>query len=170
MASQRPPSGQMDALDVLIEDHRRMRTLFRAFREQPADKSRVIELACSALSAHTQVEEAIFYPALQEEIGNRQLVEEARVEHDTVKQLMSKLQSGMLDDAARDATFTVMARMVERHIEEEEGELFDQVRKASMDLAALGQKMRGELDLLEQNPVLTRGQHSLPRGTHEHAG
>lgn len=167
MGRQHPPEAP-DALEVLTEDHRRLRTLFRAFHEKPAEKSRVIELTCTELSAHTQIEEQTFYPAIQDDVRTPALVEQARVEHDAVKQLMSKLQSGLLDDAALDATYIVMARMVEQHMEDEEGELFDQVRKASIDLAALGEKMRAERELLAQNPVLTQGQHSQARNSNEH--
>jgi iron-sulfur cluster repair protein YtfE (RIC family) len=168
MGSQHP-LRQPDALEVLAEDHRRLRTLFRTFRESPADKNRVIELTCAEISAHTQIEEQTFYPAIAEEIASPNLVEEARVEHDAVKQLVSKLQSGMLDEAARDATYNVMARMVEHHITMEEELLFEQVRKSTVDLKALADKMRADRELLERHPVLTQGQHSQARSSNEPA-
>jgi iron-sulfur cluster repair protein YtfE (RIC family) len=167
MGSRHPPR-QPDALELLAEDHRRLRTLFRTFRENPADKNRVIELTCAEVSAHTQIEEQTFYPAISEEITSLHLVEEARVEHDAVKQFVSKLQSGMLDEPARDATYNVMARMVEHHMTMEEEMLFEQVRKSGIDLKTLGDKMRSERELLEQHPVLTQGQHSQARDTGEH--
>ncbi|HZP13192.1 MAG TPA: hemerythrin domain-containing protein [Nevskiaceae bacterium] len=158
-----------DALALLHDDHERVKQLFAQFDQSRERRNEIVEQACSALSAHTQLEESLFYPAAQEHIRRGNLVEEARVEHDSVKQLISKLQSGLLDDAARDATFRVMARMVAQHIAQEEQELFPEVRASDLDLAALGEKMRSQHQDLQEHPVLTTGQHSTARASHEPA-
>jgi iron-sulfur cluster repair protein YtfE (RIC family) len=170
MASKHSPAEPRDdALVLLHQDHERVKRLFAQFDQVPEGRSEIVEAACSALSAHTQLEEELFYPAVQEHIKRGNLVEEARVEHDTVKQLSSKLQSGLLDDAARDATFRVMARVVTQHIALEERELFPDVRGSDLDLVALGERMRSHQQGLQQNPVLTKGQHSTARRSHEPA-
>jgi hemerythrin superfamily protein len=154
MASKNPPRAS-DALQLLAADHRGLEALFAEFAGQPdAGKAPLIEKVCKALSAHTQLEESLFYPAVQDVIESANLVEEARVEHDSVKQLISKLQSGMLDNAARDATFTVMARMVLDHIGHEEQQLFPLVRQTSLDLQALGHRLQEQRASLQENPVL----------------
>jgi len=173
MGSQNPPGSDArdDALSLLIADHRRLEELFTDFASRrDADKDALIEETCRALSAHTQLEESLFYPAIQDELGSGNLVEEARVEHDSLKQLISKLQSGMLDDAARDATYTVMAQMALTHMHREERQLFPLARQASLDLDALGKKMRDEQANLREHPVLVEGQHSQARASHEHVG
>jgi len=170
MATQHPPAASAhDALALLHEDHERVKQLFAQFDKSGDRRNEIVEQACSALSAHTQLEETLFYPAAQEHIRRGNLVEEARVEHDSVKQLVSKLQSGLLDDAARDATFRVMARMVVQHIAQEEQQLFPEVRASDLDLVALGERMRSHHDDLRENPVLTTGQHSTARSSHEPA-
>jgi iron-sulfur cluster repair protein YtfE (RIC family) len=170
MASKTPPNPSPDdALTLLHEDHQRVKALFAQFEKAPDRRNAIVEEACSALSAHTQLEEALFYPAAQEHIRRGNLVEEARVEHDSVRQLLGKLQSGLLDDAARDATFHVMARMVDAHIAQEEQQLFPEVRGSDLDLVALGRKMREHHEGLQDNPVLTQGQHTTGRSSHEPA-
>jgi hemerythrin superfamily protein len=158
-----------DALALLHEDHERVKDLFAQFDKAVERRPEIVEEVCGALNAHTQLEEELFYPAVQEHIRRGNLVEEARVEHDTVKQLISKLQSGLLDNAARDATFRVMSRLVLQHVALEEQQLFPEVRAGDLDLAALGRKMRERQEGLEQNPVLTQGQHSTARRSHEPA-
>ena len=172
MGSKHPPgSGKGDALALLTADHRKLEALFTDFASRrDADKDALIEECCLALSAHTQLEESLFYPAIQDELNSVNLVEEARVEHDSIKQLISKLQSGMLDDAARDATFTVMAQMTLTHMHREERQLFPLARQASLDLDALGQKMREQQATLREHPVVVQGQHSQARDSHEHVG
>ncbi len=170
MASKHSPTEPRDdALTLLHEDHERVKHLFTQFDKASDRRTAIVEEACSALSAHMQLEEALFYPAVQEHIRRGNLVEEARVEHDSVKQLASKLQSGLLDDAARDATFLVMARMAALHIAQEEQQLFPEVRGSDLDLVALGRKMRGHLEGLQAHPVLTQGQHSTARASNEPA-
>ncbi len=163
--------GASGALDLLTQEHRQLEQLFTEYAMQRnGDRDRLIETVCAALSAHTQLEESLFYPAIQDALDSNNLVEEAKVEHDTVKQLASKLQSGLLDDAARDATFTVMAQMVLRHMQHEERQLFPLAKHASVDLDALGRKMADEKRRLEQHPVLTRGQQPQTIAAGEHPG
>ncbi len=170
MASQHSPhESHDDALALLHQDHEQMKQLFAQFHQSNERRNEIVEQACSALSVHMQLEESLFYPAAQEHIRRGNLVEEARVEHDSVKQLSSKLQSGLLDDAARDATFRVMARMVMQHIAQEEQQLFPEVRASDLDLVALAGKMRSHQEDLQQNPVLTTGQHSTRSSSHEPA-
>lgn len=51
----------------------------------------MIRQICSELIIHTKLEEEIFYPACREEIDEEDLIQEAQVEHDSAKVLISDL-------------------------------------------------------------------------------
>lgn len=168
MASSKP---SQDAIELLMKDHRQVRRLHDEYRKRAdAERVAVLEDLCSLLSAHTQLEEELFYPAVQSAIAHPQLVEEARVEHDLVKQLLSKLQSGMLDRGAREASFEVLMELVGRHLDEEEGRLFPEIRRTGLDLVALARKLHAGRAKLRDLPALTRGQHAQARSSAEHVG
>ena len=75
------------------------------------------------------------------------LLDEATVEHASAKELISQIESMQPDDQLFAAKVTVLGEYVNHHIEEEEGELFPQVKKAKMDIDQLGQEM---LELKEE--------------------
>ncbi|HEX5126421.1 MAG TPA: hemerythrin domain-containing protein, partial [Rhodocyclaceae bacterium] len=102
----------------------------------------IIVRVCAALTAHAQLEEEIFYPGVKEHIKEGDLIDEAEVEHQSMKDLIAKLESGSLDEDKSDATFTVLCEYVLHHVKEEEGKLFPQVKKArEIDLDAMGEEM-----------------------------
>jgi iron-sulfur cluster repair protein YtfE (RIC family) len=78
-----------DAIAMLQEDHRRVRDLFQEYEAamDPRTKRELAEEVCTELETHAQLEEQIFYPAVQEESQEgRALVQEAIQEHQKVAQ------------------------------------------------------------------------------------
>jgi hemerythrin superfamily protein len=140
-------SGTRDALALLEADHRAVEKLFTAFKNAADDdleaKSALAQRACEELVIHTMLEEELLYPAAQQALpeSDKVDVEEAYVEHFLVKTLISKFETLKAGDKGFDATFKVMSEMVQHHVEEEEEELFPELRKSKCDLQALGEKM-----------------------------
>ncbi|HEX7935207.1 MAG TPA: hemerythrin domain-containing protein [Paraburkholderia sp.] len=147
MAEKQPGPGSEDALELLIADHRAVERLFDAFKKTKDDdleaKATLAQRACEELTMHTIIEEELLYPAASEALPSSDVVdvEEAYVEHFLVKTLIRKFESLKAGDKGFDATFEVMSEMVQHHVEEEESELFPELRKANLDGKALGQKM-----------------------------
>lgn len=166
--SQRSTSTPHDALEFLTDDHRQVQRLFRQFHklgeDDDARKQEIIRSACAALTVHAQVEEELFYPSIQDEIKQPQLVDEARVEHQSVKQLIEQLQHPSMAQRERDATFKVLTEYVAHHVEEEEDTLFKQVRRAHLDLSALAAAMMDRKHELEAELGMpaTASRHSTP--------
>ncbi|WP_244816311.1 hemerythrin domain-containing protein [Caballeronia sp. Lep1P3] len=137
-----------DALKILEEDHRDVEQLFEAFDRAPKDdlerKSTLVQRACELLTIHAIVEEELLYPAAREALGTDDEkidVEEAYVEHFLVKTLIEKFTQLKAGEEGFDATFRVLKENVMHHVEEEESQLFKEVRKTGLDLAALGEKI-----------------------------
>ena len=133
----------ISAIDLLEEDHRLVEGFFEEYEKlEAAPKKEKLGLKiCLALQVHAQIEEEIFYPAAREAIEKAELIDEAIVEHAAAKQLIAEIESMEASDQLYDAKVKVLGEQVSHHIEEEEGELFPQVKSSKLDLIALGKKM-----------------------------
>ena len=132
-----------DAIALLKEDHRTVEKLFKDFESAKGDgrKEKLARQICLELTVHTKIEEEIFYPACEGKI-EEDLLKEAKVEHDSAKLLIAEIEGGNgQSDEFFDAKVQVLGEQVEHHVEEEEGELFKEVRKADIDLKALGEQL-----------------------------
>src|SRR3546814_6804809 len=70
------------------------------------------------------------------------MVDEAVVEHATLKNVMEKLQGKSADDELFTAYVTVLKEYVKHHVKEEENEYFPRVRAAGLDLQGLAERMQ----------------------------
>ena len=135
-----------DAIALLKEDHRTVEKLFSDFESAKGDgrKQTLARRICLELTVHTMIEEEIFYPKCDGKI-EEDLLKEAYVEHDAAKLLIAEIEAGDgKDDDFFDAKVQVLGEEIEHHVREEEKELFPQVRKADIDLDALGERLAVE--------------------------
>jgi len=112
---------------MLKEDHRRVRDLFQEYEAamDPRTKRELAEEVCTELETHAQLEEQIFYPAVNEESQEGpELVQEAIQEHQKVKDMIAALREIGPDNREFDAKFRELMQNVEHHVEEEETEMF----------------------------------------------
>jgi hemerythrin-like domain-containing protein len=139
-----------DAIELLKQDHRKVEGLFKEFeklKEEDEDATaQVIETACMELKIHDKIETEIFYPAVREQAEQEEvedLLDEAEVEHETVRELIEKLEGMDPGDDKRSAHFTVLSEYVKHHVQEEEKEMFPKLRKLKeLDLVAVGEEMK----------------------------
>lgn len=136
------PVVARDALQLLADDHREIDRLIAecAASESLLDKVSTVERLCLALTIHAQIEEELFYPALRQAGVGRGDLDEAVVEHLTVRRLIADLESAGVDDPLVDAKVRVLGDYVRRHVAEEEAQMFEAAR-ASLDLSVLGQRL-----------------------------
>ena len=71
---------------------------------------------------------------------------EALVEHASAKTLIRQLERMKPRDPLYAATFTVLGEYVQHHVKEEEGEMFQKVRRAGLNLQTLGKKLLAPKD------------------------
>jgi hemerythrin superfamily protein len=141
-----------DAIALLKEDHRTVEELFEQYEKASGDgrKEKLAKQICVELTVHAMIEEEIFYPACDGKI-EEDLLEEAYVEHDAAKILISQIQSGEPSDDFYDAKVKVLQEEIEHHVEEEEKRLegmFAQARKAGIDMDELGQQLQARKEEL----------------------
>lgn len=138
----------MNALQMLKRDHDEVKKLLDKLdaTTERAIKTREegFRTLKEDLSVHEIIEEEIFYPALKEHAETREIVLEAYEEHDVVDTILGELEQTAVDDETWKAKFTVVKENLEHHIDEEEGEMFQQARDllGRDELVALGEKMQ----------------------------
>lgn len=142
-----------DAISILTADHKKVKKLFKDFENMKeagssAEKEELVAEICHELTVHADAEEQIFYPAAREEIEEKNLLDEAEVEHGSVRDLVSQLQSMSPDDDLYDAKVTVMSEYVDHHVEEEQNKIFPRVKKAKLDLERLGEQILEFKDMM----------------------
>lgn len=125
-----------DAIAVLKADHRQVTALFDRFEglgdRAHATRQRTLQRITEELSIHAGIEENVFYPAVRARFAERDesMVLEALEEHHVVKVLLRELESMDPRSERYVAKAKVLREIVDHHVEEEESELFTQVRDA----------------------------------------
>jgi len=142
-ASETTPAG--NALDLLKKDHRTVSALFKQFEGAEAEDEKVAlaQQICVELTIHAEVEERLFYPAARAALDDKaeNLVDEAAVEHRSLKALIAEMDGSSAGDRLFDANVKVLKEYVEHHVKEEEREMFPKLEDEKIDLDGLGAKM-----------------------------
>ena len=137
-----------DAIELLKQDHREVEALFKEFEKLEEDGAEALEqvivTACTELKIHDKLEAEVFYPAVREHADDEveDLLNEAEVEHTSVRSLIQTIEGMAAGDEKRNAHFTVLMEYVKHHVKEEEKEMFPKVKKLDLDLAELGLQMK----------------------------
>ena len=159
----------MDAITLLKQDHKAVRSLFREF-EKAGDnatktKRDVVDRIIKELSIHAAIEEQLFYPAVRAAVPDAEdNVLESLEEHHVVKWTMSELEEMDPSHERFDAKVTVLIESVRHHADEEESDLFPKVRDA------LGRKFLAELGDAMEKAKRTAPTRPHPRSPDEPPG
>jgi hypothetical protein len=144
-----------EVLDMLKQDHKKAKKAFGDFEKLGPDDTEtcaaIVERTCAELEVHAALEEELFYPAIHAAIREPGLVDEAEVEHKSLKMLIQDLDGLEPGDEKYAASFKVLAEYTRHHIKEEEGEIFEQLARAKVDWEGLLQEMQQRrAELLEE--------------------
>ena len=129
----------MDALELLKQDHQRVKELFERSQktEDKKQQRQIFREIKSELDTHARIEESIFYPAMQEHEELKDMVLESLEEHKQMKTVLREMSRLSPTSERFRPKLKVLKDNVEHHaIEEEEGQFFPKVRKV-VDRAAL---------------------------------
>ena len=132
MASRGNSKARNEILDMLREDHQRVKKAFKTAEKLHSEEAHdelqaLVEQTCGEIQVHAQLEEELFYPAARQAMKDEDLIEDAEVEHGSAKALIAQLQELSPEEPKYMATFTVLGEYLKHHIREEETELFEQL-------------------------------------------
>ena len=135
-----------DAIAMLKADHQRVRDLVSQYEatNNQATKRTLAAQVFMELETHAQLEENIFYPAVNEGTDEGpDLVKDSVQAHETVHQLIQELQGMEHGSDAFDTKFHALIRTVEHHVEEEESAMFPLAeQELSEDLDEIMEEMQ----------------------------
>ncbi len=135
--------AKQDAVALLRADHQEVSDLFDQFEKtrSATKKKAIVDRICKAMTVHAQIEEEIFYPAVKAALKDKEMIPEARVEHDSVKELIAQVQGVEPDGEMYDAKVKVMSEFIKHHVKEEQTEMFPKAKKSKLDMVALGEQL-----------------------------
>jgi len=142
-----------EATALLRADHKLVSELFDEYEKSrsTSKKQQLVAKICTELTVHTQIEEEIFYPAVQMAVKDKALIPEATVEHATLKNLIAQVEGVEPDGEMFDAKIKVLSEYVKHHVKEEHNEMFPKAKASNLDMAELGAKMaKRKAELLAQ--------------------
>ena len=134
----------MDALEILKQDHAKVKKLFdKTETADDREQKRIFSQIKTELEIHAHLEENIFYPAMQRHEGLKEMVAESLKEHNAMKALLQEMATLHAREDFEDKLEELIDN-VEHHAEvEEEGKMFPKVRE--LDSANELQKLGAQL-------------------------
>ena len=143
------PRTKLDAIELLMQDHREVESLFREFeylRTRDEDAGHVIEAACAELRMNDTLSTEFFCPAMLEAAGGADvghLLAGVRERQQAIRHLLIDVERADADPAKRDARFNLLSERVERQFEETEAQVFPHARTLDgLDLVAVADQMK----------------------------
>ncbi len=151
-----PDDAGINALELLHEDHEKVKSLFRDFdraEDNDEDRTEILRQIVTELRIHSTIEKEIFYPALQAETDRegRELVDEALREHAEIEELIDDLDKLDVDDEQFESRFQELQDNVLHHTEEEEAEIFPEAEVILGDqIDQIGARMQSRKEELQE--------------------
>ena len=134
----------MDAIDLLVRQHRELEALMKQVKDAPDDEAtmRGFKQAADLLTMHIMAEELVFYPAVKAR-RTEDILLESLEEHLSLKRLLADLLDMKPGEQMFTPKFKVLKEQAEHHHEEEEEHLFPKVKQLLDDQQreSLGQEM-----------------------------
>jgi hypothetical protein len=163
---------QRDVIEILEQDHREVEQMFgelEALRGTTTDeaKSRRKELSEQVtieLVRHSVAEEVLVYPQVEKKVSAEQ-AEHAREEHAEAEETLHRLEKLDPDDPAFDVELATLIEEIRHHIEDEEGEMFTQMRRdiEPDELRKLGDRVDAFKKVAPTRPHPNVPNEALPR-------
>ena len=153
-----------DAIELILEDHRKVDGLFDRFEaltDEVASDEKVglVREMSRELSIHASIEEQVFYPAVRDALSQGdEVVQESLDEHQGVKELLAAIEDTDPTDPKYDERVTMLIREVRHHVEEEEREILPALR-AQLD----------DETVMEMGRLMLRAKETAPTHPHPNA-
>ncbi|MGI5472911.1 hemerythrin domain-containing protein [Streptomyces sp. CA-132043] len=137
-----------NVIDELTTDHREVEEFFSRIEALPPGDPQRKELADQAtieLVRHSIAEEMHLYPMVRHCLANGDGIADKELEdHAAAEHIMKQLEGCQADEPAFDRLMSFLMSEIRNHIEDEENNLFPQLRQAASpeELDELGDKIR----------------------------
>src|SRR5436305_12689379 len=126
---------QHDVIEILEQDHREVEQMFAELEtlrgasaeEAQSRRKAVTDQVTIELVRHSVAEEVLVYPKVEDKVS-REEAEHAREEHAEAEEILHRLEKLDADDPAFDDELAQLMGEIRHHIEDEDGQIFTQMR------------------------------------------
>jgi iron-sulfur cluster repair protein YtfE (RIC family) len=126
----------VDVTKMLEADHRHVEDLFKQIEKaEGAERQPFIDDLAASLRGHMALEEQVLYPAMQPVTG-AEAVEEANTEHQLGRKLLDDVLRLAPDEPGFGAALDALEGGITHHVEEEETEVFPELRSDGASVLA----------------------------------
>ncbi len=136
-----------DMISILVHDHREVEQMFvelETGQRDPKQRRDLVDKVITELVRHSVAEEEYLYPFTREVLPNGDQIADREIrEHAEAEETMKSLEEVDATDSTFDQLLTRLMSDIRAHIEEEEDQLFPQLRAACDEsrLIELGNKI-----------------------------
>lgn len=151
------PTREMDALELLTQQHRQAMELFKKIEEteDAQEGRRLFEQLKHDLQLHEDLEERALYPRLKQDSNFKEDAIEAYQEHHVMDVLLREISALGKDSEVFKAKVKVLEENTKHHAEEEEeGKLFPEIRQRwdRQRLEQIGLEMQALMREIQRTP------------------
>jgi hemerythrin superfamily protein len=132
MSKMAKPADEMSVLPILTMDHRKVDVLFREITENtdPQKDAGIFHQLKADLTSHSIAEEETVYSRFQHVSDLKQLMADARQEHEDIRTLLDEITDVLDDDREAFLDKIVdLQQLVKHHVDEEENKAFPLIKK-----------------------------------------
>jgi hypothetical protein len=160
-------------ISLLNQDHQKILHLCEQFQSAKKQKDInakqfLVELACTELVIHAQLEQELIYPGLQASFNETDMIEQAIVEHDITCQLISDLELMEPDEQFYDAKFNVLCEYVRHRIKLEQEHILPRLKEFPLSSEAVmtfinrRENLRSEFGMPDEYGIMPDQHATLP--------
>src|SRR4051794_2642897 len=163
---------QREGFGVLEHGHREVEQMFTELEslrgastdEQLSRRKELTEQVTIELVRHSVAEEVLVYPKVENQVSAEE-AEHARKEHAEAEETLQRMEKLDADDPAFDDELATLMGEIRHHIEDEEGEMFAQMRQVMdpEELRTLGSRVEAFKKVAPTRPHPNVPNEALPR-------
>lgn len=131
-----------DVISTIEQDHRMVEQVFGQLQSGEGDRAELVGQLAVLLVPHTEAEEEVVYPAIEQAAVESFTPDEAETEHAEAAQMLEELRANVGDEQAFQTSLAELVDAVRHHVEEEEQQIFPAWRQKAdpAELERLGQQ------------------------------
>jgi hypothetical protein len=133
LAAKGAPSEETDILDTLKREHEEVKSMLADLQDagSASERRELVRKIKAALVPHTKAEEKVVYDAIIATSEDQAQVDgyEGYLEHEWASKTLERLEAADPSSAEHQAAAKVLQDLVEHHIEEEEANVWRDVRE-----------------------------------------
>src|SRR3712207_6841736 len=143
-------ADQRDVIEILEHDHREVEEMFKELEslrgasteEDKQRRKQITEDVTIELVRHSVAEQVLVSPQDEDKVGKDE-VEHAKEEHAEAEETLAKLEKLDHDDPNFEDELAELMKEIRHHIEDEEGDMFSEMRKTmdEDDLLKMGERV-----------------------------